>query len=496
MSSNLLNRTAFNRLTSRPVANPPLQHRAVEQNITTRVPVDNAVPGQPDPLANASTASSMTVNVRQKRVILANAEAYIEELPEFYIERVIHSLWSDEEILAETDIEINIKEDSTELHAVNDARMGVVEQNKLCLSCHLDNFTCQGHIGYIHLGTKIILPNISVIKLIIRVLTVICNSCGELILTPWDLKRLNIRSVPMARRLELLVEKSKGKMCQHKHKGNVVKCRPNPEYLLARTQETGRIIARVPGNKKSEFEVPVAKVDKILKCISDETADIMGFSNGAHPKRAVREYWIVPPPCIRPPVPQDGLLGPDDFTLMLMDIVGVNNNLKATTDPVQRDRLISQLTFKLSHMIDNSDKKYGLGQRKEFVSVKDRTMGKEGHIRKSIMGKTNNYVLRSVLTSAPWLNSNQIAVPEMAAPLLTIRAYVNSFNRDQLQALLRAGKVRTIYIKQQNSNKKTPTTVDDKNRNTYQLVPGDECERHLQNGDYVLFNRQPTLSVA
>ena len=102
------------------------------------------------------------------------------------------------------------------------------------------------------------------------------------------------------------------------------------------------------------------------------------------------------------------------------------------------------------------------------------------------MGKRVDVSARTVITADTTLRLNEVGVPECIASNLTFPETVTALNKYKLQKLLIDGKVNMIkhgeksYIVQNIKRK-------------VEINEGDVVYRHLQDGDVVVFNRQPTL---
>jgi DNA-directed RNA polymerase II subunit RPB1 len=111
--------------------------------------------------------------------------------------------------------------------------------------------------------------------------------------------------------------------------------------------------------------------------------------------------------------------------------------------------------------------------------------------------KRVDFSARTVITSDPNLSLDEVGVPIKIAMNVTIPEIVTPYNIDRLSKLVKNG--RTVYP---GANYVIPINAPDGKKYTIdlryrkkgiKLRPGDVVERHLQNGDPVLFNRQPSL---
>jgi len=435
------------------------------------------------------------VTRREKQELLAQALRSEETLPTLIIESSLITIFSYEELADIAVCKVN-NPASIGPNTVNDTRMGVIEDTKLCATCHKDNVECPGHLGYIELVYPIYHPLF--LRTIVQVLTCVCNSCGGLLLTRQEMKDKGILLASGPRRLQMLEKECKGLLCRRKPEEGSKECRPNPEYLVAKLKDSKQIMYKIPaprGTKKEEKESKrtVSEIEKILNAISDEDAALMGFSNGAHPRRMIMRAIPVIPPNTRPPAIRDGVIWPNPITSMYIDIIKHNN---ALADPKltekDRDDKLAGLFFHIEHLIDNTDGKYAPQQNKAFESIKQLVQGKEAIIRGLLMGKRVNFSARTVLSPDPNLKFGQIRIPKAMASTLTQSVTINQYNIESMTKLLREGKI-THVTRGSGKLKGSRLRVTDIQRKEGDLQIGDKVDRWLQNGDYVLFNRQPTL---
>ena len=108
------------------------------------------------------------------------------------------------------------------------------------------------------------------------------------------------------------------------------------------------------------------------------------------------------------------------------------------------------------------------------------------------MGKRVDFSARSVITPDPNLELDQLGVPLKIASNLTIPETVNKFNLERLTHLVQNGPnkwpgAKTILKRDGNLK----ITIQHSSKDNLSLSIGDVVNRHLMDGDFVLFNRQP-----
>jgi len=434
------------------------------------------------------------VTRQEKELIVAQSRKQRKNLPTLVIEEISYSLFDHEELEKEAVFEATNTNDEG-LYSVNDPRGGVVDRNSLCKTCYLDNMECPGHFGIIKLAEPIIHPSFR--REVVDILTSICNSCGGLLLPIDQIKEKGFLALSGMKRLRAIADASSKLPCRRKRiegEEGITACIANPTYKTSKLKETGKIFYTYDIKGKGIENVrSIEDIEAIFDSITKEEAEILGFSGGAHPRKLILKSITVMPLCARAPVIQDGLVLKDDTTSMYQDIIRYNEELKKDDlDEHERGNKLKNLIFSIEHLIDNSDKKYRQGKKKAYQSIKDRIQGKEAIIRSSMMGKRVNYSARTVLGPDPNLKFGQIRIPKAMAPYLTQHEVVTPANIKRLTALFNTGKI-TYITPSRGRLEGRRIKVNEKVRETYRLTFGDEVDRWLQNGDYVVFNRQPTL---
>jgi len=123
-----------------------------------------------------------------------------------------------------------------------------------------------------------------------------------------------------------------------------------------------------------------------------------------------------------------------------------------------------------------------------------RLKGKQGRFRGNLSGKRVDFSGRTVISPDPNLRIDEVAVPERVAKVLTYPERVTSHNVDMLRYAVRNGPdvhPGANFVARE-SNKKF-LRFGNRNAIADGLSIGDIVERHIIDGDIVLFNRQPSL---
>ncbi|KAK7429679.1 DNA-directed RNA polymerase III subunit C1 (rpo31) [Neonectria magnoliae] len=214
------------------------------------------------------------------------------------------------------------------------------------------------------------------------------------------------------------------------------------------------------------------------------------------------QFLPAPPVCIRPSVAQDNASNEDDITTKLADIVWVSGMIRSALQkgsPVQT--IMEQWEYLQTQiaMYVNSDvpglQQPGFG--KATRGFCQRLKGKQGRFRGNLSGKRVDFSGRTVISPDPNLGIDQVAVPILVAKNLTYPERVQRHNIEKLRQCVKNGPDvwpgAQQVIKKDDGGYKISLRFGNREYVARDLIPGDVVERHLEDNDVVLFNRQPSL---
>ncbi|KAF2835733.1 DNA-directed RNA polymerase I subunit RPA1 [Patellaria atrata CBS 101060] len=150
----------------------------------------------------------------------------------------------------------------------------------------------------------------------------------------------------------------------------------------------------------------------------------------------------------------------------------------------------------------------GAAGKKNEDGIKQLLEKKEGLFRKHMMGKRVNFAARSVISPDPNIETNEIGVPPVFAKKLTYAEPVTNHNFYELKEAVINGPERwpgAVAIENENGQVIILAKKNAEERQALAnqlLAPSDnhvsgarnkKVHRHLNNGDVVIMNRQPTL---
>lgn len=254
--------------------------------------------------------------------------------------------------------------------------------------------------------------------------------------------------------------------------------------------------------KKAMDDMNPLRVLNLFRRIRPSDCDLLGMDpKDGRPENFLWQYIPAPPVCIRPSVPQDNASTEDDLTSKLSEIVHVNNLLKeglrsgqpVTTIMEQWDFLQLQIAMYINSELPGLQP---MGFQVTMRGFCQRLKGKQGRFRGNLSGKRVDFSGRTVISPDPNLGIDHVAIPELVAKNLTYPEPVTRYNKEKLKDRVRNGANRwpgANYIVKKDQKIKQFLKYGKLSAHADHLQLGDIVERHLEDGDIVLFNRQPSL---
>ena len=376
--------------------------------------------------------------------------------------------------------------------SLGDPRLGTVDSNHNCSTCHENYINCPGHPGIIYLPKHF--PNPIVSKELIYCLQCVCHWCGTLLMSEEDIKNSYLNNLKDSERLKMIAKESLTKsVCR----------RPGCKHTN---------VTLYPSKMKGEYKIPytsggisdemeIEKVESILNSISIKDQKLLGFENpdkqgGTNPINFILKAILIIPPQARPYVYQEGEMTADYITGCYQDFIKAikNYNEDPNTDGgVKRGTILKGFYHKICHFIDNTDKKYTKGKDQPILSIKERLIRKEGYIRSYVMGKRNDYCMRTVSGPGSKIPFGYAAIPNYMRKTLTVPEKVTIFNYQRLNDDFKSGRVPHVTFNSGAKNKGLRRDINLTLIKEHNINIGDSLERWMKTGDYLGVNRQPTL---
>ncbi|PHH79695.1 hypothetical protein CDD80_4060 [Ophiocordyceps camponoti-rufipedis] len=421
-------------------------------------------------------------------------------------------------------------------HGPLDPRLGTSSKSGRCATCHNALQHCTGHFGHVRLPLPAF--HVGYLRFVITILQNICKDCGRVLLEESDRQTFlrdlrrpfldNLRRTQICKRINEQCRKAKtcpycGSINGQIRKVGVLKL-AHDKFVTYNKSTSAKKVA--PESKvkfdesfseakrenpelekhlrKAMEDLNPLRVLNLFKMISPSDCELLGLDPAeGRPEMFIWQYLPAPPICIRPSVAQDNASTEDDITTKLADIVWVSGMIRSALQkgsPIQT--IMEQWEYLQTQiaMYVNSDvpglQQPGFG--KPSRGFCQRLKGKQGRFRGNLSGKRVDFSGRTVISPDPNLGVDQVAVPELVAKNLTYPERVNRQNIEKLRECVRNGcdkwpGAKAVLRKEGDEIAKYSLVWVDRERQARNLAIGDVVERHLEDGDVVLFNRQPSL---
>lgn len=340
-----------------------------------------------------------------------------------------------------------------------DTRLGVVDPGLRCRTCGKTVEECFGHWGFIQLVRPI--THVLYVRYIYRLLKITCRKCCRIMTAK--------ATIP--------------KKCPHcdETQGQIKFEKPYTFF------EDNNILT--PLQIRERFEK-----------IPDEDLKEIRF-NGGRPEWLILTLFPVPSVLVRPSITlETGERSEDDLTHKIVDIIRINQRFRETLEIGAPDFIISDLWELLQYHVSTyfSNELVGVPTSRHrsdraLKTLADRLKTKEGHFRHNLAGKRVNFAARTVISPDPFISIDEVGVPLKIAKELTVPVTVTERNLEVMKGIItnKSWPSANYIIRPDGRRKKI--TNENKDEIIKELVPGYIVERHLINGDYVIFNRQPSL---
>jgi DNA-directed RNA polymerase II subunit RPB1 len=405
-----------------------------------------------------------------------------------------------------------------------DLRLGSCDIYLNCTTCGLNSLKCPGHFGHTELSEPVF--HFAFMNNLKTILQCICLKCTKIIVDKDNDFIKKLKNKKEKYRLKELRELTKNvNYCHHcgtpvpSVSKEIKESSASVRILLER--EVGAVIVdektgeATESKKKLREYLSPRKCYNILRNISDTDCYLLGFDpNISRPEDFICLRFPIPPVNIRPTAKIDFLASStmeDSLTLKIADIISNNIRQRNLIDKQMlgsdlnsfNNEIHALLQYHVCTYFDNEcislPKSEFKASNKPTKSISERVKGKTGRVRSNLMGKRVDFSARSVITSDPYIGIDEVGIPKRVAMDLTIPEEVTPQNIKYLSKLVKNGRDRypgsnyvhkTPYI----DGKPVSQRIDLKYRKKdIKLVYGDVVDRHIIDGDYVLFNRQPTL---
>jgi len=373
-----------------------------------------------------------------------------------------------------------------------DPHLGVIDPSLRCRACGSKGGDCQGHFGSINLARPVI--HVGFGDTIHKILRSTCNSCGRILLNNIEIEEYKEKIATLMKNEDSLNDLIK-EVYNVARRDKCPHCEEEQEDI-----KIDKPISIIEG----DYKLTPSEVREKLEKITDDDSLILGVNpKVARPEWMVLTVLPVPPVTVRPSITlETGERSEDDLTHKLVDILRINQrlieNMEAGAPQLIVEDLWELLQYHVTTYFDNEASGVPPARHRSGRPLKtlaQRLKGKEGRFRSNLSGKRVNFSARTVISPDPNISINEVGVPEMIAKEVTVPVHVNEWNIDEIREYIKNGSdvhPGANYVIRLDGRK---IRVYDETKEAIleKLEPGYIVERHLKDGDIVLFNRQPSL---
>jgi len=361
-------------------------------------------------------------------------------------------------------------------------------RSRECVQCNIPK--CGGHYGIIYFcenfvkerekkinenqtldNKSILIINPMYIKTVVYILNSVCTNCSSLLASKETINQKVSSSLEGEARVKQISDIFNKSVCKNCNHLNTL------EFESKVSEQKGLIHYKVDKEKSKKKTIDVYN---ILTKMKDEDVKLLNLGPGVHPRDFIMRAILVTPPSSRPPRFSGDKEEQDTFTKAYANIIKTLNDYRSKhiDFTVCEERVINQVRGLYKVKSDTNGHGVAASTFHKIVN------GKKGIFRFAVQtGRTGN-AARAVLGSAPDIEFGYVTVPRKVVNILTIPEYVTVWNIKALEKLANEGKIENI------------TPVGKTERFVYRgqsLRVGDQVFRHLQNGDMVVFSRQPVI---
>lgn len=411
-----------------------------------------------------------------------------------------------DKIIAKAPFEIKsaevIKDEAPVPGGLYDTALGSTEKYIRCATCLKTGGNCLGHNGHIKIPKPVF--QTMTIPQVIKWLRIICHKCSK----PHSCEG-NFESC--LDRLKRQANKTKNKeaiVCMH--------CQAIQRRYSVNTAFKLSYNASEVDSAGHDIENVVLRADdiqKIFDAIPDDTLKTLEVPNIAHPRTYFVNAQQVTAVTTRPQTFRaiNGVKSnTDDITKMYKHIFtmtqklektdktetqgrGKKNNNVENDDYMELNANIVQLiqgpvTGEDAPVMSNSD-------AEPLQSLFSRTKSKDGLLRKNMQGKRSWNLARSTITGDPRLYIPSITIPRPFAQKISKRITYRSYNEKRVLMLIANAKIKQYPMAVNIIKNDFVYPVSKLESGQITLNYGDQIDHNLMDGDYVNFNRQPTLEL-
>ncbi len=364
-----------------------------------------------------------------------------------------------------------------------DPHLGVINPGIKCKTCGQRMKQCSGHFGHMELERPVVHSEFG--RKLEIMLSCTCEECGRVLLSDEEITKIRklLKKDVVDLSKKIMLKTKNLKKCPH--------CNA-PHHKVQLDKPTNFYY-----NKERIYP---SQIRAWMEKVPNEDVKLFGYD----PQRVRPEWFVltalqVPPITIRPSITlESGIKSEDDLTHKLVDIIRINlrlkDNIEAGAPQLIIEDLWDLLQYHVTTYFDNNTAGVPPAKHRSgrpLRTIIQRLKGKKGRFRYNLTGKRVNHAARSTVVPDPFIEISELGVPEAAAKELTVPEFVTEWNLAEVKKVVKTSD-KPVYIIRPNGTRRK---VSEENREEIaeEIDVGYRIERNLQDGDVVLFNRQPSL---
>jgi len=397
-----------------------------------------------------------------------------------------------------------------------DNALGTIDPSQRCATCNNTLGQCPGHFGHIELQRPVI--HVGFNKVIYKILQVICRNCSRIMIEPEKIieyadmlketkKIQGVIDLTLVDSIWKEAKRNRDALINPKDvsEGGCFHCDAFQHKIRLEKPTSYHEEYVTADDQKVSDRLTALDIQNRLKAIPADHALLLGIDvESAKPEYMVIEVLAVPPVAVRPSITLDsGIRSEDDLTHKLVDIIRINQRLQDNRESGAPQLIVEDLwellQYHITTFFDNETSGIPPARHRSgraLRTLSQRLKGKEGRFRSNLSGKRVDFSARTVISPDPLLSINEVGVPREIAEILTVPERVTEWNIEEMKELVMRGPKGhpgVNYIIRDDGRRVDLRFVRDPSVISDSLRPGFTIERHLRDGDVVLFNRQPSL---
>lgn len=363
------------------------------------------------------------------------------------------------------------------------------QENEMCRKCSQVQALCTGHFGHINAATEYLIPAFE--KNLFSILSLFCSQCGSSRNSAIE-KYTDIEFQAQLRKLKdmtYIQRKAKLGLSSNRQKCDVCQT-PFVKYKL---DQGAIVVDRRKGRTSQRIVISNAELYSFASKISSRPIALLGLAS--HPADLFYKNYIpVPPINLRPNKAKIC----DDLTTALHAVYTANARIPKLVDVNDRKKESAAAQLALC-AYDNSEQ-YGIMKNNTpFKSLSSSQRGKDNRARSNLQARRTDHSGRTVITPNTELPYGVLSIPYffVTRAMDNVRVAVTPENIKELQdAIANQDPTYRVYWNRETREKttlaKNRTKLGEEKRKII-LKYGDHLERLIQDGDPVLYLRQPSL---